>query len=254
MSFLKKYLKYKEKSIDFSQHGGVSEGDTISDMKGNKLGTIVIIEQADDEIIYMSSMGKMNQVLISDENKTWKVISTVEVDAGGGGGARAPPAPIAGVSIGNVISDMQDKILGTVTIIDNENDEIIYMSLDGKNIGQVLISNYNKSWKLLTAAKPKPLPYGLAPPPGLGHAPPPGLGHAPPPGLGQAPPPGLGQAPPPGLGQAPQQHRRIINLTYPFNNGEIVGESQNTYTVRFSNSNTIVVFYKNREGFDWKFE
>ena len=256
MSFIKKYLKYLQKT----QYGGAGEGDTIVDMRGNILGTIVIIEPADDEILYINK-GVINRVLISDEDKTWKVMPTPGGGGGGGGGGGSGAAalPLPGVAVGNVISDMQDNILGTVTIIDPQNNEIIYTSLASDDIGQVLISDHNKSWKLRTAAvAPKPLPR-LAPPPGLGHAPrlgyapglapPPRLGHAP--GLGHALPPGL--VPPPGLGHPLPPPRRIINLTFPYHSAEIVGENKDTYTVKFID-NKIRVFFKNKEGVDWKFE
>ena len=245
MSFLKKYLKYLQKT----QYGGASEGDTIVDMKGNILGIIVIIEPADDEIIYINK-GSMNRVLISDEDKKWRVMPAPGAGGGGGGGGGSGSGAVPKVDVGNVISDMQDNILGIVTIVDSQYNEIIYTSLAGDDIGQVLISDHNKSWKLRTAAvAPKPLPR-LAPPPGLGHSLPPGL--APPPGLGHPLPPGL--VPPPGLGHAqPPQPRRIVNLIYPYHSGAIVGENKDTYTVKFIDGK-IRVFFKNKEGVDWKFE
>ena len=215
MSFVNKYMKYKSKLVN-SQTGGAEEGDTICDMQGNILGVISVKDTVNNEIIYMNVLtGEIGQKLINEENSTWKVFTP----------PHQPPGNVQvniGAKEGDTICDMQGNILGIISVIDLRDNEIIYINNVTGEIGQKLISELNKTWKV-----------HLPPPPPIGFIP---------------------QQPPPGLEEKPK--RKVIGLKFPFIHGEIVEEKADSYIIKYYylGREKIRIIKKDDQGNTWMFE
>jgi len=255
---LKKYLKYKEKylqlkkELSFFQTGGAKIGDTIINLKDNKiLGQIISIEPSENEVLYQKG-DTFNIVSLDQEGKEWKVLEPGQVlsprmgfanpVSGSAASPRAPLGPPPGL-----VQPPPGLVQPPPGLV-------------------------------------QPPPGLVQPPPGLVQ-PPPGLVQPPsglvqpPPGLVQPPsglvqpPPGLVQPPsglvqpPPGLVQPPSglvqpapglaYHqpippprplsflpvynstmigRRLHNFKFPFYSGEIIGDYHDYYEIKFYNN------------------
>jgi len=220
---LKKYLKYKEKylqlkkELSFFQTGGAKIGDTIINLKDNKiLGQIISIEPSENEVLYQKG-DTFNVVSLDQEGKEWKVLEPGQVlsprtgfanpVSGSAASPRAPLGPPPGL-----VQPAPRLVQPPPGLV-------------------------------------QPPPGLVQPPPGLVQ-PPPGLVQ-PPPGLVQ-PPPGLVQ-PAPGLAyhqpippprplsflpvyNSTMIGRRLHNFKFPFYSGEIIGDYHDYYEIKFYNN------------------